>query len=41
MQTWDRIWSDADLYQKYGITADEITLIESTIRPMDGDLFNE
>jgi site-specific DNA-methyltransferase (adenine-specific) len=41
IQTWDRIWGDTDFYQKYSITADEINLIESIIRPMDGDLFNE
>jgi site-specific DNA-methyltransferase (adenine-specific) len=31
----DRPWTDADLYQKYGITNDEQTFIESMIRPMD------
>lgn len=35
MQTWDRTWTDADLYQKYGITDEEIAFIESMIRPMD------
>jgi site-specific DNA-methyltransferase (adenine-specific) len=34
MQTWDRTWSDAELYQKYSITDDEIAFIESMIRPM-------
>jgi site-specific DNA-methyltransferase (adenine-specific) len=32
----DRDWTDELLYQKYGITADEIAFIESMIRPMDG-----
>lgn len=34
-QTWDRTWTDAELFQKYGITDDEIAYIESMIRPMD------
>ena len=33
-QPWDRVWIDADLYEKYGITDDEIAFIESMIRPM-------
>jgi site-specific DNA-methyltransferase (adenine-specific) len=38
VQSWDRTWTDAALYQKYGITDDEKTFIESMIRPMsDGD----
>jgi site-specific DNA-methyltransferase (adenine-specific) len=38
VQLWDRTWTDADLYKKYGITKDEIALIESMIRPMgEGD----
>lgn len=41
MQSWDRRWSDEILYAKYGITDDEIAFIESMIRPMDGDLFDE
>jgi len=35
IQTWDRIWTDAELYEKYGITGDEQAYIESIIRPMD------
>lgn len=31
----DRIWTDDDLYAKYGLTSDEIAFIESMIRPMD------
>ena len=37
MQTWDRIWTDAALYQKYGLTQEEIDYIESVIRPMNPD----
>ena len=35
-QTWDRSWTDADLYRKYGITDDEQAFIESIIRPING-----
>ena len=41
MQTWDRIWTDEELYQKYGITEEEIAFIESIVRPMELDLFNQ
>ena len=34
MQTWNCIWTDAELYEKYGITKDEQAFIESMIRPM-------
>ncbi|MCA6271633.1 MAG: Eco57I restriction-modification methylase domain-containing protein [Phenylobacterium sp.] len=34
-QSWDRTWTDAALYEKYGITAEEQTYIESMIRPME------
>lgn len=38
VQAWDRIWTDAALYKKYGITKNEIAFIESMIRPMgEGD----
>lgn len=36
VQSWDRAWTDALLYAKYGITDDEIAFIESMIRPMNG-----
>lgn len=36
MQSWDRAWTDVELYQKYGVTDDEIVFIESMIRPMAG-----
>lgn len=35
MQLWDRTWTDADLYRRYGITDDEVAFIESMIRPME------
>ena len=28
-------WTDEKLYKKYGLTEDEISFIESMIRPMD------
>ena len=33
-QSWDRKWTDTALYEKYGITKDEATFIESMVRPM-------
>lgn len=33
-QTWDRTWTDAELYKKYGITKDEQTYIEMMIKEM-------
>jgi len=36
-QTWDRTWNDADLYEKYKLTKDEIAFIEKMIRPMNLD----
>jgi site-specific DNA-methyltransferase (adenine-specific) len=33
-QSWDRTWTDELLYKKYAITKDEITFINSMIRPM-------
>lgn len=34
-QSWDRLWTDKMLYEKYDLTEDEIEFIESMIRPMD------
>lgn len=34
-QDWDKQWSDADLYAKYGLTVSEIAFIEKIVRPMD------
>lgn len=35
VQDWSRRWTDSDLYEKYGITEDEIAFIEGIVRPMD------
>lgn len=37
-QDWTKQWTDEDLYEKYGISDDEIAFIESIVRPMDLDL---
>lgn len=37
VQTWDRLWTDEALYQKYGLTQEEIDYIEAVIRPMDNN----
>lgn len=34
-QTWDRAWTDEELYEKYGITDEERVFIEQVVRPMD------
>lgn len=34
-QPWDRIWTDNALYEKYGLTQEEIKYIESVIKPME------
>lgn len=36
-QTWDREWTDTQLYKKYGFSIKEITFIESVIKPMESD----
>jgi site-specific DNA-methyltransferase (adenine-specific) len=35
LQDFSRPWTDANLYAKYNLTADEIAFIESMIRPME------
>ena len=35
MQTWDREWTDGELFERYGITEDEQAFIVSQIRAMD------
>lgn len=35
MQDFSEPWTDEKLYKKYGLTEDEITFIESMIRPME------
>lgn len=34
-QEWTRRWTDQALYERYGLTGDEIAFIESVVRPMD------
>lgn len=34
IQTWDRTWTDAALYAKYGLTEEEISFVEKVVRPM-------
>ena len=39
LQTWDRRWTDAELYAKYALSSDQVEYIESQIKPMDlGDV---
>ena len=35
MQDFSKSWTDEELYAKYGLSQNEIDLIESTIRPME------
>lgn len=35
IQTWDQEWTDEKLYKKYQLTEEEISYIESVIRPME------
>lgn len=35
VQSWEKSWTDHELYEKYGITHDEISFIDSMIKPMD------
>lgn len=35
IQAWDCQWSDNVLYEKYGLTSEEIDYVENVIRPMD------
>lgn len=35
-QTWDRTWTDAELYKRYGIAEDEQTYIAAMVREMAG-----
>jgi len=37
LQSWDREWTDEELYAKYGLTEEESAFIESIVRPMEGD----
>lgn len=42
-QAWGKSWTDAALYARYGLTADEIEFVEKIVRPMDAstNLYNE
>jgi len=31
----DKLWTDQKLYKHFGLTDDEITFIESMVRPME------
>lgn len=33
-QTWDRIWTDEELYEKYRLSSEQVAYIESVIKPM-------
>jgi len=35
MQDFSESWTDEKLYAKYGLTKDEITFIESMVRPRE------
>ena len=35
MQDFTREWKESDLYEKYGLSEDEIATIENLIKPMD------
>ena len=35
VQDFSKPWTDEELYEKYGLTDDEIAFIESMIRPME------
>lgn len=37
LQSWDREWTDEMLYEKYGVSNEEIEYIESIIRPMEAE----
>jgi site-specific DNA-methyltransferase (adenine-specific) len=34
-QEWTKLWTDADLYEKYGISESEVEFIEKFVRPME------
>lgn len=35
LQDFNKPWTDAELYAKYGLTDEEIAFIESMIKPME------
>lgn len=38
LQDFAKPWTDKELYEKYGLSDEEIALIESTIRPMEAEV---
>ncbi|WP_185173250.1 Eco57I restriction-modification methylase domain-containing protein [Rothia nasimurium] len=38
VQSWDRSWTDEDLFAKYGLTDEEISYIRSVVLPMEEEL---
>lgn len=40
-QDWTKQWTDADLYKKYGLVAEEIEFIEKIVRPMSDSIADE
>ncbi len=40
-QDWTKPWTDADLYIKYGLVAEEIEFIEKIVRPMSDSIHDE
>lgn len=41
MQDFRETWTDPELYQKYGLSREEIEFIEQLIRPLGGENENE
>lgn len=37
VQTWEKPWTDEELYIKYKLTEKEINFIDSMIRPVEGE----
>ena len=35
IQDFSRVWTDSDLYAKYGLSAEEIAFVESMIKPLE------
>lgn len=35
LQDFQMAWTDEQLYEKYGLTDDEIKFVETTIKPME------
>lgn len=35
VQDWSKTWTDADLYTRYGLDADEIAFVEKVVRPLE------